>query len=248
MPVFNEVERLPDTFIKILKWLEKKPSDIELDINIIDDGSTDGTLDFLRNFKGFEINIIQKKHSGLMNTFFYGFEEVKSDFYILLAADLPVSLSFLNDFFQHLDDYDIIQGSRYLDHNLRNVSHNRPIGRAILSTSLSSLFQIFFRCKIKDPQIDFKIFSKKIGNKIILDIIGETNASVSEDEVKEYNNEQQQEVKRTPIGFRSSPSVKKETPEEKIMALEKKMKEAANNQDYTRAADIKAQIDKLKTN
>ena len=66
--------------------------------------------------------------------------------------------------------------------------------------------------------------------------------------MKEYNNEQQEEVKRTPIGFRSSPSVKKETPEEKIMALEKKMKEAANNQDYTRAADIKAQIDKLKTN
>ena len=88
----------------------------------------------------------------------------------------------------------------------------------------------------------------KIGNKIILDIIGETNASVSEDEVKEYNNEQQQEVKRTPIGFRSSPSVKKETPEEKIIALEKKMKEAADNQDYTRAAEIKAQIDKLKTN
>lgn len=88
----------------------------------------------------------------------------------------------------------------------------------------------------------------KIGNKIILDIIGETNASVSEDEVKEYNNEQQEEVKRTPIGFRSSANVKKETPDEKIMALEKEMKESADNQDYTRAANIKAQIDKLKTN
>ncbi|MDC0563143.1 glycosyltransferase family 2 protein [Candidatus Pelagibacter ubique] len=167
MPVFNEVDRLPDTFEKIQKWLEKKPSDIKLDINLIDDGSTDGTIDFLSNFKGFEINIFQKKHSGLMSTIFYGFEKVNSDFYILLAADLPVSLSFLNEFFQHLDDYDIIQGSRYLGHNLKNVTHNRPIGRTILSTVLSTLFQLFFRCKVKDPQIDFKIFNKKVINKII---------------------------------------------------------------------------------
>ena len=32
------------------------------------------------------------------------------------------------------------------------------------------------------------------------------------------------------------------------MALEKEMKVAADNQDYTRAANIKVQIDKLKTN
>ena len=89
---------------------------------------------------------------------------------------------------------------------------------------------------------------EKISNKIILEIIGETNASVSEDEVKEYNNEQQEEVKRTPIGFRSSASVKKENPKQKIMALEKEMKDAAESQDYTRAAEIKTQIDKLKNN
>ena len=88
----------------------------------------------------------------------------------------------------------------------------------------------------------------KINNTIILGIIGETNASVSEDEVKEYNNEQQEEVKRTPIGFRSSVSVKKENPQEKINTLEKEMKEAADKQDYTRAANIKIQIDKLKIN
>lgn len=88
----------------------------------------------------------------------------------------------------------------------------------------------------------------KISNKIILEIIGKTNASVSEDEVKEYNNEKQEEVKRTPIGFRRHSIVKKENANEKIIALEKEMKEAADNQDYNLAAKIKTQIDKLKTN
>jgi transitional endoplasmic reticulum ATPase len=88
----------------------------------------------------------------------------------------------------------------------------------------------------------------KISNKIILEIIGKTNASVSEDEVKEYNNEKQEEVERTPIGFRRHSIVKKENANEKIIALEKEMKEAADNQDYNLAANIKTQIDKLKTN
>ena len=167
MPVFNEVDRLPLTFEKISKWLETKPSNIDLDINIIDDGSTDGTVDYLNKFKEFKINIILKKHSGLMSTIFYGCEKVKADFYVLLAADLPVSLTFLNKFIDHLDDWDIIQGSRYLDHNLNSISHKRPISRAILSTTLSTLFQIFFKCEVKDPQIDFKIFNKRIINQII---------------------------------------------------------------------------------
>lgn len=167
MPVFNEVDRLPLTFKKISEWLKTRPTNIDLDINIIDDGSTDGTVDFLNKFKEFNINIILRKHSGLMSTIFYGCEKVTADFYVLLTADLPVSLNFLNKFIGHLHDYDIIQGSRYLDHNLNSISHKRPISRAILSTTLSVLFQIFFKCEVKDPQIDFKIFNKKIINQII---------------------------------------------------------------------------------
>jgi len=87
----------------------------------------------------------------------------------------------------------------------------------------------------------------KIDNVIILEIIGNTSASVSENEAKEYNNELDEEIKSTPIGFRTSASVEKQSPQQEIVVLEKEMKDAAKNQDYTRAAEIKIQIDKLKT-
>lgn len=88
----------------------------------------------------------------------------------------------------------------------------------------------------------------KIDNAMILEVIGNTSASVSEDDLKEYNNELGEENKRTPIGFRTSATVVKQSPQQKISELEKEMKSAADNQDYTRAAEIKAQIDKLKNN
>ena len=87
----------------------------------------------------------------------------------------------------------------------------------------------------------------RINNEIILEIIGNTSASVSEDEVKEYNNESVEETIRTPIGFRTSSTVVKQSPQQKTLELEKEMKSAADKQDYARAAEIKAQIDKLKT-
>lgn len=88
----------------------------------------------------------------------------------------------------------------------------------------------------------------KIDNEIILEIIGNTSASVSEDEVKEYNNEFGEENKRTPIGFRmSSANTEKPSSQQKILELEKEMQDAADKQYYARAAEIKTQIDKLKS-
>ncbi len=165
--VYNEIDRLPNTLEKIKKWLIENNFNYDIDLNIVDDGSTDETSAFIESYKELEINLIKKKHSGLMSSILFGFQKINADFYILLAADLPVSLNFLDDFLKQIDHYDIIQGSRYLGHDFNKISHKRPAGRVILSTSLSILFQLFFKCNVKDPQIDFKIFSKKIVDQII---------------------------------------------------------------------------------
>lgn len=165
--VYNEIDRLPRTLEKINKWFKNTNYNYEIDINIVDDGSTDETVTFIENYKELKINLIKKKHSGLMSSFICGFQKINADFYILLAADLPVSLNHLDDFLKQIENYDIIQGSRYLGHDLNKISHKRPAGRVVLSTGLSVLFQLFFKCNVKDPQIDFKIFSKKIVEEII---------------------------------------------------------------------------------
>jgi transitional endoplasmic reticulum ATPase len=88
----------------------------------------------------------------------------------------------------------------------------------------------------------------KIDNDIILNIISNTGPSVNENEIKEYNNELAEEQKRTPIGFlRPSANTEKQSTQQKILELEKEMHDAADKQDYARAAQIKVKIDKLKS-
>lgn len=89
----------------------------------------------------------------------------------------------------------------------------------------------------------------KIDNDTIIEVISNTSPSVSEEEIREYNNEQKEEQKRIPIGFRMPSSMtKKENEKDKIARLTKEMSEAAVKQDYTLAAELKAQIEALQNN
>ena len=119
--VYNEIDRLPGTLEKINKWFKTTNYSYDIDINIVDDGSTDETVTYIENYKELKINLIKKKHSGLMSSFICGFQKINADFYILLAADLPVSLNHLDDFLKQIENYDIIQGSRYLGHDLKMI-------------------------------------------------------------------------------------------------------------------------------
>ena len=95
--VYNEIDRLHKTLEKINKWFKNTNYSHDIDLNIVDDGSSDETVTFIENYKELKINLIKKKHSGLMSSFIYGFQKIDADFYILLAADLPVSLNYLDD-------------------------------------------------------------------------------------------------------------------------------------------------------
>ena len=48
IPAYNEEARLPATLASVFDYLEKKGSDFE--ILVVDDGSVDGTADFVRRF------------------------------------------------------------------------------------------------------------------------------------------------------------------------------------------------------
>lgn len=88
----------------------------------------------------------------------------------------------------------------------------------------------------------------KIDTKIICSVIDNTSPSVSEKEIKDYDNELDEENQRPSIGFkmRSNQSDVKENSQQKLDELEREMKRAAENQNYARAAEIKAQIETLK--
>ncbi len=88
----------------------------------------------------------------------------------------------------------------------------------------------------------------KISTETVLGIIENTSSSVSEKDVKEYNNEMKQENKRPVVGFKfpSNKPAQQENSEQKIKRLEIEMNTAASEHDFMKAAEIKAQIEGLK--
>jgi transitional endoplasmic reticulum ATPase len=80
----------------------------------------------------------------------------------------------------------------------------------------------------------------KIDNELVLQVISETSPSVSEEQLKDYNNEPDKN-KEKPGSFTGLDPKKR-----KIQSLEIELEKAVNEQDYIRAAEIKAELEKLK--
>ncbi|HAQ72083.1 MAG TPA: endonuclease [Flavobacteriales bacterium] len=80
----------------------------------------------------------------------------------------------------------------------------------------------------------------KIDNELVLKVISETSPSVSEEQLEEYTDKSENNKKKPEpiIGFNPT--------KRKIQSLEIELDKAVNEQDYDRAAKLKAEIEKLK--
>jgi len=87
--------------------------------------------------------------------------------------------------------------------------------------------------------------SSKITMEMILEVINNTNPSVNEKEVKDYNKEKKSEDVKS-IGFQIPAKAKEKHKDDTIAELEAKKNEAVKNEDYAKAAELKKRIDKLK--
>ncbi len=94
-PTFNEIDNIEDLYLEIKKELEKLEYDYEH--IIIDNNSTDGTIDKIKHLASKDKNlkvIINSKNYGHIRSPFYGLLQTKSDASILMASDFqdPVDL------------------------------------------------------------------------------------------------------------------------------------------------------------
>ena len=84
IPVYNAKKTIKETIESIKK--QKYCGNIY--INIIDDGSTDGTLEYLKSIDlDSNINIIESKHSGKAEALNKGLQKVNTDYTITIDGD-----------------------------------------------------------------------------------------------------------------------------------------------------------------
>lgn len=82
MPVYNAMPYLPAAIDSILNQSEKK-----IIFLIIDDGSTDGSIEYLEKISNSLIKVYYRSHEGIIKTLNFGLEKVETKYVAIMDAD-----------------------------------------------------------------------------------------------------------------------------------------------------------------
>ena len=170
VPCFNEIK----TINKIIQKLIKLKKNIK--IILIDDGSTDGTKEFIqKNIKKKIYKFIDlKKNYGKGYAINRAKKFVKSDSLVIIQdADLEYNVKDLIKIFNFLrknKNIKVVYGSRFLRKNFNKIyfSFNKDIIRIIGNKTLTSFSNFFNNQNLTDAHTCYKAFDSNIFKKINL--------------------------------------------------------------------------------
>ena len=167
IPTYNEMENIPD-FLPLV--LAQNP---DLEVLVVDDGSPDGTGDYVENLskENSRIHILRReKKMGLGTAYVAGFKwamERDYDRVFEMDADGSHSPQLLNTFLKESEDADLVLGSRYLNGKISVV--NWDWKRLILSYGANSYTRFITRMPVADATGGFKCFSRMALQNLDLD-------------------------------------------------------------------------------
>lgn len=163
IPVYNE----KNTVLKIIQQVQDVKLEMEKEIILIDDGSTDGTRDILEHLEYPNVKVkLHEENQGKGAALRTGFALATGDFVIIQDADLeydpreyPVLLTPLLD-----GRADAVYGSRFLGGPHRVFFFWHYIGNKMLTTFSNVLSNL----NLTDMETCYKVFRKEILDKLTL--------------------------------------------------------------------------------
>lgn len=167
IPVYNEEA----TIRNILEKVQAVSGQFEKEIIVVDDCSTDGTRQILKNIEGsmnsgFKV-IYQNENQGKGAALKAGFKEAKGDIVIIQDADLEYDPSEYPKLIQPMLDgkADVVYGSRFKGEGPHRVLFFwHYVGNRILTT----ISNIFTNLNLTDMETGYKVFRRDILSKIEL--------------------------------------------------------------------------------
>ncbi|MBU1136284.1 MAG: dolichyl-phosphate beta-glucosyltransferase [Nanoarchaeota archaeon] len=159
IPAYNEEDRIIKTLEQIADYINKRKK-YNFEIIIVDDGSTDRTLEIVEKFKELKIKLLQnKKNMGKGFSVKKGILESKGEFALFMDADSSTSINELDKFLSCKEKQDILIGSRHLKEN--SILVKQSIIRRIAGFFAHKLIHFIIVSDIKDTMCGFKMFDKK---------------------------------------------------------------------------------------
>ena len=160
----NEAGNLKTWFDQIILLYHEHKLDIIKEIVVVDDGSNDGTLEFIQSISStspIPVRLISRQEKmGTLNAQITGANHCRSEYILVLDCDLQHPVSMIPHLLNRLkiSELDIIIGSRYIDGGLNDW----PAYRGVISriaTFISHLMLGKTR-KIKDPLSGFFVIRR----------------------------------------------------------------------------------------
>lgn len=191
IPVYNEVSTLKDILEKIYSV------DVDKEIIVVDDGSSDGTLDLLSEIEGKGIKIIYcAKNRGKGAAFLTGIENSRGEFVIPQDADLeynPQDYVALIDYALK-NNLAVVYGSRFL-----KTWRTTSFWHYLVNKFLTTITNILFGSSLTDMETCYKL--------VRLDLIKKLNLSSSgfeiEPEITAKILKQGYKIAEIPISYKS---------------------------------------------
>ena len=160
IPIYNERETLETLIAKV------NAVDYEKEIILIDDFSTDGTREILKNFEdreNFEVHY-HKKNQGKGAALRTGFSNVTGDIIIIQDADLEYNPADYGTLIEPILDgrADVVYGSRFLGGPHRVLFFWHSVGNMVLTTFSNMLTNV----NLTDMETGYKVFTKQVNDTL----------------------------------------------------------------------------------
>lgn len=161
MPAYNECATIKNAIDRVLAV----GLPVEKELIVVDDGSTDGTRDILKQVKDNRVKIFQhEKNKGKGAALRTGFNNVTGEIVIIQDADLEYD----PDDYIHLIDpilygrADVVYGSRFLSGPHRVLLFWHYLGNKLITLVADMLYNI----NLSDIETGYKAFRKDVLDKI----------------------------------------------------------------------------------
>jgi glycosyltransferase involved in cell wall biosynthesis len=167
IPVYNERDLAPQALARI--EAAPLPEGVTREIVLVDDCSTDGTRDWLREFAGVRPEVVLKLHeqnAGKGAALRTGFAAATGDLVIVQDADLEYDPREIAGVLEPLLDgrADAVFGTRFLGHTHRVLYYWHSVGNWLL-TMLSNMLS---NVNLTDMECCYKAFRRDVLQRITL--------------------------------------------------------------------------------